>query len=141
MAGKQYFADGRVAEARLGAALIGHFDLQGMGAGIEAGEGNRGFHLPLIDLLGSEIGIGLEHALGQHGRCHREIGAFGLDLDFAAIEVVAIGNDPADPDDIAVDRGANAERDIGRQKVGRVGFDPAHPPGLGGRYTGKTDQQ
>ncbi len=112
-----------------------------MGAGIEAGVGHRGFHLLLIDFLSAEIGIGLEHALGQHRRGDREIRTFGLDLDSAAIEVVAIGDDPAHPHDIAVDAGAGPKRHIRRQEVRRVGFNAAHPPGLGARYTYETDEQ
>src|SRR5258707_13962938 len=102
MFGKQYLGDGRVAEASLGAALIGDFDLQGMCAGVEAGVGNRGFHLPLIDFLGAEIGIGLEQAPGQYRRSDREIGAFGLDVDSEAVEGVAVSADPTDPDGAAL---------------------------------------
>src|SRR5271165_3635149 len=43
--------NGRIAQAGFGAALVGYFDLDGMGAGIESGEGHSHFDLLRIDLL------------------------------------------------------------------------------------------
>jgi len=110
-----------------------------MGAGIEAGEGNRGFHLTADRSLGSEIGIGLSTP-GQHGRCTARSGAFGLDLDFCGGRVVAIGNDPADPDDMRhrVRPTRNATSAAERSDAW---IRPRASTRAWRRYTGKTDQQ
>ena len=64
-----------------------------------------------------------------------------LDVDSLAVEIVAIGDEPANPYDVAVDRGGDAKCDVGGQKIRLIGFDPSHPPGLGARESCETDQK
>ena len=69
---KDHLGDGRIAQAGIGAALIGHLDLQGVRARIEAGVGRSGLHLLPIDLLIAEVGIDLDMPWRQVGCRERQ---------------------------------------------------------------------
>src|ERR1700733_1431138 len=58
---ENHLGDGRITQARFRAALVGHFDLDRVGARINPGIGNRGFNLLGIDFLGTEIWVGFYH--------------------------------------------------------------------------------
>src|ERR1700675_1793801 len=108
---ENHLRDGGIAEARLRAALISHFDLDGVGAGVKTSEGHADFDLLGIDLLGTKVGIGLCDAPG-HLRCEDlQVGALRFDLDFLSIHVVPVGNDPTHFEDLAVHARADAKCD------------------------------
>ena len=110
--------DRLVAQARLGAALIGHIkrDIDG-GIG---GARNRQLarELAVIDLLLAEELVRLLDSRRQLQAPELHLRARGLNLDAAAVEVVAVGDLPREAHAVGpVGRRIEGERIIRRQKI------------------------
>src|SRR5450631_1367210 len=134
---EDHLRDRWVAQPSLGAALVGHFDLDGVGAGIQAGEGHGGLHLLREDLLGAEIRVRLDRPLGKRWLPEHQVGTLRLDIHFLPVQVVAVRNDPANTQHAAIHPAGGAIGYVGVQKVAFIGFHPAHPPGLCARRPGQ----
>jgi hypothetical protein len=110
--------DGRIAQAGLGAALIGDVQRHVEGAAAAALHRQRHHQRVVIDHLLAEILIGLDLPFGELGRPDAAAAGLGRGLDAIAVEVIAGGDEPVQAHALGPLRaGAEAKGLIRRQEI------------------------